>query len=148
VADDRNDEQRRRAPDEPAWHEKTSTLAGASLAALVVLGLLYFLISTVVRQFDEPAPVQQYFLDTSTTGSPRSSYGGATSSTTETITSTSPPVTTDIGAPGETTTSGTDTTTSSSPGISYPPHTRDEDTPRTTRSRPRLNETRTLYPPP
>jgi hypothetical protein len=53
-------------------------------------------------------------------------------------------VTTDING-DETTTSSTDTSTTR--GI--PPHTRDTDNGSTTsRSRPRLNETRTLYPQP
>lgn len=148
--DDDDDDRRSRragASVEPAWHERTSTLAGVSLAAVVVLALLYFLISTMVREFDEPAPVQQYFLDPSTSGSFRPS--DTESTTTQTITSTSPPVTSDINDPNAppttTTTSGTDT---SGPSTSRRlPRTRD-DGPTSTRQRPRLNETRTLYPQP
>lgn len=129
----------------PAWHERTSTLAGASLAAVVVLALLYFLISTMVREFDDPAPVQQYFLDPTTSGSVR--VDDTSTTTTSTITSTVPPVTSDINDPNApTTTSGTDTS-STSPTQGRPPRTRDDD-PTTTRQRPRLNETRTLYPQP
>ena len=142
----RDDDRRDRVSVEPAWHERTSTLAGASVAALLVLALLYLLISTFVREFDEPAPVQQYFLDPTTTGSARVTDSSSTS-TTPTITSTSPPVTSDINDPSAptTTTSGTDT---SDPSTSRrPPRTRDNDA-TTTRQRPRLNETRTLYPQP
>jgi hypothetical protein len=146
VTGDRDDDDRRgRGSVDPAWHERTSTLAGASLAALVVLALLYFLISTMAREFDEPAPVQQYFLDPTTSGSLRATDTSTT--TTQTITSTSPPVTSDINDPNApTTTSGTETT-STSPTQRRPPRTRDDD-PTSSRSRPRLNETRTLYPQP
>ncbi len=142
------------APTEPAWHERTSILVGASVAALVVLALLYFIISTMVRSFSDPEPAPQYYLDPGGTSSfSRTQSAGATT-TTETVTSTSPPVTSDIN-PGDptSTTSGTDTTTPSSTPTStesvprIPPHTRDSNEP-TTRSRPRLNETRTLYPQP
>ena len=152
VTGDRDDDRRSRrtgAAVEPAWHERTSTLAGASLAALVVLALLYFLISTMMREFDDPAPVQQYFLDPKTSGSFQPSDTSTT--TTQTITSTSPPMTSDINDPNAPTTSGTDTSASDTPSTSptqrRAPRTRDDD-PTSTRSRPRLNETRTLYPQP
>jgi hypothetical protein len=145
VTGDRDDDDRRGGSAvEPAWHNRTSTLAGASVAALLVLGLLYFLISTVVREVDEPTPVQQYFLDPTTSGS--ASYGTTTSTTSQTITSTSPPVTSDINDPNATTTSSTDTS-ETSPTRGRPPRTRDDD-PTSSRQRPRLNETRTLYPQP
>jgi cytoskeletal protein RodZ len=144
VTGNRDDDRRGGTSVEPAWHERTGTLAGVSLAALVVLGLLYFLISTVVRQFDEPPPVQQYFLDPTTSGS--ATFDTSTT-TSQTITSTSPPVTSDINDPNATsTTSGTDTS-STSPTRGRPPRTRDDD-PTSSRQRPRLNETRTLYPQP
>ena len=144
VTGDRNDDRGGDAPAEPAWHERTSTLVGASAAALVVMALLYFIISTLVREFNDPEPTPQYFLDPGGTSSSYSSTGLSTT-TTPTITSTSPPVTSDIN-PGDTTTSGTDTSSSESTSR-RPPRTRDDE-PRTTRSRPRLNETRTLYPQP
>lgn len=138
----RDDDDRRSV--EPAWHERTSTVVGASLAGVVVLALLYFLISTFVREFDDPMPVQQYFLEPSTSGSVTRS--GTSTTTSQTITSTVPPITSDINGPTNTTTSSTDTS-STSPTQRRPPRTRD-DGPTTTRSRPRLNETRTLYPQP
>lgn len=136
------------SPAEPAWHERTGTLAGASIGAVIVLALLYFLISTMAREFNDPSPTPQYFIEPSSTSGP--SQRDATT-TTETITSTSPPVTTDIN-PGDpaATTPGSETTSSSTsypPGATRPPRTRDPDA-TTTRSRPRLNETRTLYPRP
>jgi hypothetical protein len=142
--------------DEPAWHERTSTVVGASAGALAVIGLLWLLVSYVTGGSDDPPPPSQYFLEPSVSGS---STGVATTTLTETITSTSPPVTTDID-PGDTstttTTSGTDTTSTSTSTEPFDPsnlpHTR---TPSTnggdggpTSRRPRFNETRTLYPHP
>lgn len=37
-----------------AWHNQTSTLLGASVAALAVIAVLIGLISYVVGQFSEP----------------------------------------------------------------------------------------------
>jgi len=137
--------------DEPPWHERTSTVVGASVGAIAVIGILYLLISYLFGGSDEPG-TPQYYPDPSfserssetTTGSP-----GETTST-ETITSTSPPVTTDIN-PGDTTTSSTDTT-STTPTTSFDPsnlpRTRTSTTYGDGRQRPRLNETRTLYPRP
>lgn len=148
VTGDRPDE-----PREPAWHERTSTLLGASVAAIAAIAVVYFLVSSLVRQFDEPDPQQQYFLDPSSSRSATTSDTATT--TTQTITSTSPPVTTDINDPNapsstsgtDTSTSGTDTS-SSDASTSRVPRTTDDDAPTSTRSRPRLNETRTLYPRP
>lgn len=139
------DETRDDARPEPAWHEKTSTLAGASVAAIVVLALLYFLISTMAREFNDPEPVRQYFIEPTTSGSQRPS---GSSTTSQTITSTVPPVTSDIN-PGESTTSSSTETSTRLPTTRRPTIGRDDDDgPTTTRSRPRLNETRTLYPQP
>lgn len=136
---------------EPAWHERPSTLAGASVGALLLLALLFWGVSCVAQSDDSPT-APQYFLDPSSSGS--ATFGTSSSSstsTTETITSTSPPVTTDID-PGDTsttptsTTSGTDTTTSFNP--SNLPRTRAPSTYDDGRTRPRFNETRTMYPRP
>jgi hypothetical protein len=136
---------------EPAWHERTSTVVGTSVAALLALAILYFLISTVARQFNEPDPAPGYYVDP---GSSSSFSRSATTTTTESITSTVPPVTTEIN-PGDTSTT-TATTTATSSGIpanTNLPSTRrstpgDDGEPSSTRSRPRFNETRTLYPRP
>ncbi|WP_079924912.1 hypothetical protein [Mycobacterium sp. AT1] len=135
--------------DEPPWHERTSTVVGASVGAIAVIGLLWLLISYVVGGSDEPGTTSQYYPDPSF--SDRSSAATTSSSSTETITSTSPPVTTDID-PGDTTTSGTDTTSTSPTTTSFDPsnlpRTRTSTTYGDGRQRPRLNETRTLYPRP
>jgi hypothetical protein len=148
VTPDRRDDSRN---DEPAWHERTSTVVGASVGALAVIGLLWLLISYVAGGSDDTPPGSQYFLEPGVSGS---STELTTTTSTETITSTSPPLTTDIN-PGETsTTSGTDTTTTSTSTTPFDP----SNLPRTktsttngdgsTSRRPRFNETRTLYPPP
>lgn len=136
---------------EPPWHERTSTVVGASVAALLALAILYFLITTVARQFNDPDPAPGYYVDP---GSSSSFSQTATTTTSENITSTVPPVTTEIN-PGDTSSSSSTTTTTSSDIPANPnlPTTRrstpgDEGTPGFTRSRPRFNETRTLYPRP
>jgi hypothetical protein len=143
VTPDRDD----RTDDEPAWHERTSTVVGASVGALAVIGLLWLAISWMVGGSDGPSPASQYYLEPS--GSGTSTTALETTSTTETITSTSPPMTTDIN-PGDTssssTTPSTDTTTSFNP--SNLPHTHTPTTYDDGRRRPTFNETRTLYPRP
>ena len=135
--------------DEPPWHERTSTVVGASVGAIAVIGLLWLLISYVVGGSDEPGTTSQYYPDPSF--SDRSSAATTETTSTETITSTSPPVTTDID-PGVTTTSGTDTTSTTPTTTSFNPsnlpRTRTSTTFGDGRQRPRLNETRTLYPRP
>jgi hypothetical protein len=134
--------------DEPAWHERTSTVVGASVGAIAVIGLLWLLISYVVGGSDDPGTTSQYYPDPSF--SDRSSAATTETTSTETITSTSPPVTTDID-PGATTTSGTDTSTTPTTTSFDPsnlPRTRTSTTYGDGRQRPRLNETRTLYPRP
>ncbi|CAN3126713.1 Serine/threonine protein kinase [Mycobacterium sp. smrl_JER01] len=135
-------------PDEPAvaWHNRTSTLLAASVAGLAAIALVVALISFVARQFTEPEPAPLYYV-------PPSSAVSATktgpSTTTGTITSTSPPMTSDIN-PGETTETPEPTTTTRS---TRPPRTREtertsDDETSTSRSRPRTNVTRTVYPAP
>ncbi len=138
--------------DEPAWHERTSTVVGASVGAIAAIGLLWLVISYVAGGSDDPPPASQYYLEPSASGS--SSAAAKTTTGTATITSTSPPVTTDIN-PGDTsTTSGTDTSSTSTTPFdpSNLPRTRNSTTynngDTSTRRRPRLNETRTLYPAP
>jgi hypothetical protein len=143
VTGDRDDD-----PQERPWHERTSTVVGASVAGLAVIGILFLLVSYVARD-DAPDQAPQYFID-EPTGSSRISSSSATT-TTETVTSTSPPVTTDINPGDQTTTSSPDTSTTESPTTDAPatrPTRTTYDGPSTSRSRPRLNETRTLYPRP
>ncbi|WP_173007857.1 hypothetical protein [Mycolicibacterium sp. P1-18] len=136
--------------DERPWHERTSTVVGASVGAIAIIGVLYLLISYMVGGSDEPGSDQQYYPAPSF--SDRSAASTTSSTSTETITSTSPPVTTDIN-PGDTTTSSSTDTTSSTPTTtsfdpSNLPRTRASTTYSDGRQRPRLNETRTLYPRP
>jgi hypothetical protein len=135
---------------EPAWHERTSTVVGASFGAVAVIAVLWFAISYVTGGSDEPPPASQYYVEPSASGSTTTT---TTATSTETITSTSPPLTSDIDPGGTTsgTTSGTsgtstDTTTSFNP--SNLPHTKSPTTYDDGRTRPRYNETRTLYPHP
>lgn len=97
-------------PKEPAWHERTPTLVGASVAALLALLILYFAVSCVAQEFNTPNDSPQYFIDPG--GSSNSGFSSTTTTTTSTITSTSPPLTTDIN-PGDTATTTSSTTTSS-----------------------------------
>ncbi|WP_082570064.1 hypothetical protein [Mycobacterium sp. Root135] len=138
--------------DEAPWHERTSTVVGASAGAIAVIGLLWLLISYVVGGSDDPGTTSQYYPDPSFSDRSSASTTGPSGETTstETITSTSPPVTTDID-PGATTTSGTDTSTTPTTTSFNPsnlPRTRASTTYDDGRQRPRLNETRTLYPRP
>lgn len=78
-----------------AWHNQTSTLLGASVAALAVIAVLIGLISYVVGQFSEPEQAPLYYVPPSSSATATKS-GTSASTTTGTITSTSPPVTSDI----------------------------------------------------
>lgn len=137
-------------PDTVPWHNRTSTLLGASIAALALIAVLITSASWVSRQFNQPEQAPLNFVDPSF-----SSTGETTAppTTTGTITSTSPPMTTDINPESTTpTTSGSETSGSETPGpppSTRPPRTREDDgEPSTTRKRPRTNVTRTLYPVP
>lgn len=127
------------------WHHSTPAVLGASLVALVAIALLVGLAMLVARQFNEPEPAPinygpAYPLTSS----------GPTSTTSSTITSTSPPETTDFGLPPPgSTTSGSETpseTTSETTSSAEPTETAETERTRTTRNRPRTNVTRTLYP--
>ncbi|KRE27638.1 hypothetical protein ASG82_14735 [Mycobacterium sp. Soil538] len=144
------DEHARPEPPTVPWHNRTSTLLGVSIAALVLIAVLITSASWVSRQFNEPEQAPLNFVDPSFSASEETS---ATLTTTGTITSTSPPMTTDIN-PESTppTTSGSETSgseTSGPPRSTRPPRTREDDAgTSTTRKRPRTNVTRTLYPAP
>jgi cytoskeletal protein RodZ len=142
VTGDRDDD-----PDGRPWHERTSTVVGASVAGLAVIGILFLLISYIARDVNAPDQAPQYYLDEPSGSSRVTSSSSSTTTTTETVTSTSPPVTTDINPGDETTTSSSDTT-STIPPTTRRTTTTDDGGASTSRSRPRLNETRTLYPRP
>lgn len=144
----RRDDDEAQAEPPVAWHNQTSTLLGASVAGVLAIGLLVMLISYVAGQFSEPEQAPLNYIPPPRSSSV-SATESATSTTTGTITSTSPPMTSDIN-PGETTTTSTSTTSTTRP-TTRPPRTRETDDnegeeEETTRSRPRTNVTRTLYP--
>ena len=133
----------------PPWHNRTPAVVGASVLGVVVIGILVLAISYMSQQFGEPEQAPLDFVEP--TFSATSERSG-TATTTQTITSTSPPQTTEIGGPLDpsTTPSTTSSTTSSSETTSEPPTVEEEteeeeSTERTTR-RPRTNVTRTLNP--
>jgi hypothetical protein len=131
------------------WHNRTPALVGASLAALVVVGILIVAATAVARQFGEPEQAPIDFVEP--TYSATTSQSG-TATTTQTITSTSPPETTDINASSTSSSSSSSTTSSSSESSTEQTTARTEDTEtedrptRTTRQRPRTNVTRTFNP--
>ena len=142
---DRDDARRNSSPQ--PWHNRTSTLLGASALALALIGLLIVVAMAVARQFSEPAEAPLDFVEP--TFSATATQPAATApTTTQTITSTSPPQTTDIdGAP----TTSTSTTSSSETTSDETTARRDgddnDDRPsRTTRRGPRTNVTRTFNP--
>jgi hypothetical protein len=144
--------------DEPAeqsepWHNSTKAVVGASAAALAAIGVVVAAVM-YVSGGDEPADAPVGFVDPSFSEAPAAS---STTTTTETITSTPTISTTEINAPtGPSTTSGTSGTSASSgtespgaPTFTRPPRPRqdgDNTGGPTSRSRPRLNVTRTLGP--
>jgi hypothetical protein len=141
VTGDRDDD-----PEGPPWHERTSTVVGASVVGLMVIGIVYLLASYLSSEFNTPDQAPQYYIDEP--GSTSKTYStSTTTTTTETVTSTSPPVTTDINGDETTTTSSSTDTTS---GPTYPPstHRTTYDNGESTTRKPRFNETRTLYPQP
>ncbi|MEW5809667.1 MAG: hypothetical protein AB1925_09445 [Actinomycetota bacterium] len=138
------DDDARREPSPVPWHNRTSTLLGASVAALAVIAVLLAAGLWVSRQFSEPEQAPLNFVEPTFSNS--SAPTSSTPTTTGTITSTSPPVTTDIN-PESTPPTTTDSETPSTRPSTRPPRTRDEDADTTTtRKRPRTNVTRTLYP--
>ncbi|WP_337761749.1 hypothetical protein [Mycolicibacterium vanbaalenii] len=146
---DRDEDAHGEAPPVP-WHNRTSTLLGASLAGMAAIALLVVTISWGTRQFNDPPQAPINYIDSGTSATETRS---PTRTTTGTITSTSPPVTTDIN-PDLTPPSTADTSESPGRNPNYrPPRTREDDadddsTSRTTRNRPRTNVTRTLNPAP
>jgi hypothetical protein len=139
--DDYDDEQ-------TPWYNRTPNVIGASVVGVAVIGILIAAVTFVAGQFDEPTQAPLNFVEPSFTATaPRST---SEPTTTATITSTSPPVTTDINGPSSTT-SSSDTSSSdasTSTRITQSRQSNDESAPSTTRRGPRTNVTRTLYPQP
>ncbi|MEN4398632.1 hypothetical protein ACNQR7_12645 [Mycolicibacterium senegalense] len=152
------DEDDQGQPPEAPWHHSTPAVAGASAAALAVIGLvLWAAISLTSSGGPEDAPIE-FVPPTYTSTTVKTSK-----STTTRTTSSSLPVTTEFGLPGESDTtttspsetSGTSTTSETSPTSTITTTTTTESSsagygeyPTTTYRRPRTNVTRTLYPAP
>lgn len=135
------------------WHHSTGKVLAASIAGLAAIGLIVTGVMFAARSGDSPqAPAN--FVDPSFS-SMTSRSGSATASTT-TTTRISPPLTTDLDLPPESAppppppASETSTTRGRSrTQEEESEESGEESSPRTTtRNRPRLNETRTLYPRP
>ncbi|WP_083267004.1 hypothetical protein [Mycolicibacterium porcinum] len=141
---------------EAPWHHSTPAVAGASAAALAVIGLVVWAaIALTGSGGPEDAPID--FVPPTFT----STTVKTTKSTTTRTTSSRLPITTEYGIPGESDTSttspsetsGTSTTSETSPTSTTTTTTESSSAgygeyPTTTRHRPRTNVTRTLYPPP
>lgn len=148
------------------WHNSTRALVAASVAGLAAIAVLVAGVMFMVRESSEPEQAPLNYVDPSFS---HTSSEPAPPTTTETITSTVPPVTSDINPPTDVTsgsetsgseTSGSETPGSETPGSETPAETAnpqrtrqsdsgdDDGNVSTTRRRPRLNETRTLYPVP
>ena len=145
--DDYHDEQ---TPSSAPWYNRTPAVIGASAAGLALIGILIAAVTFVSRQSNEPEQAPLDFVEPSFSTTATRSVSAPT--TTATITSTSPPVTTDINGPSSTTSStdtsnSTDTPTRTAWTKPYTPPSGQEPT-TTTRRGPRTNVTRTLYPQP
>lgn len=135
-------------PSPQPWYNRTPEVVGASVLGLAAIGLLVLAVSFVAGRFSEPTEAPLDFVEP--TFSATETQPRTPTATTGTITSTSPPLTTEINEPAppsESTTPSSETTTS--PTTTRSEADEDEETTttttRTTR-RPRTNVTRTLYP--
>jgi hypothetical protein len=141
-------------PPEQPWHNSTGAVVGASAAGIAVIGVLVAAVM-FVSGGDEPADAPVNFVDPSFS---ETAAASSATTTTPTITSTPQVSTTEINAPtGPSTTSGTSDTSGSSsssessgaPTFTRQPRPRqdgDDSGGPTSRTRPRLNVTRTLGP--
>jgi hypothetical protein len=150
--DEYDDEQ---SPPPTPWYNRTPNVIGASVVGVAVIGILIAAVTIVTRQFNEPEQAPLNFVEPSFSATSARSL--STPTTTATITSTSPPATTDIDGPSGTTSSSdtsgsssTDTTSTTHTAWTkpYTPPSSDGSTPTTTQPGPRTNVTRTLNPQP
>ncbi|MGE2729232.1 hypothetical protein ACQI4F_07135 [Mycolicibacterium vaccae] len=135
--------------DSVAWHNRTSTLLAASVAALAAIAVVVSAVMYVTRQ-PEPTRTPMYLTETSRSATPTVTTRSTSRTTTTRSTRTSPPQTTDIdpALPTESVTES-ETETPTSTLQTRAPRTREEDDgTSTSRSRPRTNVTRTLSPAP
>jgi hypothetical protein len=137
---DYDDDDEQSASSEPPWHNRTPAVVGATILGVLAIAVVIYAISFVARQFNTPEQAPLNFVDPSFSATTSRS---GTPTTTGTITSTSPPQTTDLN-PGDATSS------SSSSRESTSRHDDEDDddtsTTRTTRRKPRTNVTRTFDP--
>lgn len=152
-----DDEPSGRQADAPTpWHHSTAKVLGASIAGVAALGLIVTGVMVLSRNAGETPQAPLNFVDPSFSSMTSASSSSSTSTTTTRI---SPPLTTDLDLPPELSPpppspSPSESETSTSRGRSstrteQTEESGEESAPRsTTRSRPRLNETRTLYPRP
>jgi cytoskeletal protein RodZ len=90
------------------WHERTPLVVGASIGVLIVIGLLYFAVSAVAPNYDQPPRLPAQYIEPTNTVT----TAGTATTTASTITSTVPPQTSEIDNPTSgTSTSDTSTTT-------------------------------------
>ncbi|WP_059095306.1 hypothetical protein [Mycobacterium sp. IS-1742] len=152
-ARDDDEQSGRQADASTPWHHSTGKVLGASLAGIAAIALIVTGVLFASRAGDSPqAPTN--FVDPSFSSMTTRSSSATTSTTTTRI---SPPLTTDLElppvipsstppSPSETSSSRERPTTREEESEESP--STEEDPPTTTRNRPRLNETRTLYPRP
>lgn len=137
------------------WHNRTSTLLGVSVAGLAAIAILVFSVNYLTGRVTEPEQAPINYVGPTSSATTRTT--APTTTATITTATTKSPITSDINpdltpssteAP-EASTRNPETTTSRNPNY-RPPRTRDSDSTvdQTTRSRPRSNVTRTLYPAP
>ncbi|KUI28666.1 hypothetical protein AU195_00185 [Mycobacterium sp. IS-1496] len=138
------------------WHHSTGKVLGASIAGIAAFALIVTGVMFASREGDSPqAPTD--FVDPSFSSITARSTSVSTSTTTTRI---SPPLTTDLDLPPANP-SSIPPPPSQTPSSQESSTTREEESeeessereeepsaPTTTRNRPRLNETRTLYPRP
>jgi hypothetical protein len=140
------DSERRNSSPQP-WHNRTPALLGVSVLALAVIGLLIVVATAVAGQFGEPEEAPLDFVEP--TYSATATQSAPTPTTTQTITSTRPPETTDINGPPTSSSSTTSSSESSTDDTTARRDSENDDRPsRTTRRGPRTNVTRTFNPNP
>lgn len=134
------------------WHNSTPKLLAASAAGIAAIGLAFTGVSVLARDAGEPPQAPATFVDPGTTARTRTTEATGAATTTLT-TRINPPETTDIDLPPSSlpppppeTTSEDRPSTTGGEAEDGDDGGGEESTPRTTRNRPRLNETRTLYP--
>ncbi|KUI23621.1 hypothetical protein [Mycobacterium sp. GA-2829] len=150
-----DDEPSDREADAPTpWHQSTAKVLGASLAGVAAIALIVAGVMFVSRDSGQAPDAPPDFVDP--TFSSMTSRSTSASSTSTTTTRISPPLTTDLDLPPELappppppSESSSESSTPRGRSTTQQEETSEESAPRTTtRNRPRLNETRTLYPRP